>query len=569
MSVSKLLITRQILFSFCLVAFLVSCNPDEEATTPEKKPARATGWVSESDNAGSVPENISNPYDSIPDDQLPKKIDLSNFLPPVGNQGEYGTCVAWATAYNLKTALEAIKFNFSSSQLQEPANQLSPKYLFTALSSSEKGADCNGTAFTNALNLLLKKGVATKQTVPYTNLGNCSESNIDPQWDEEAKKHKIKNYRRIDPEVVVIKRALANNMPVVVGCKLDDSFMQWNSDAVYQFSGPNTEVGIHSYHAMCIVGYDNDKGPAGAFKVVNSWSDQWGTKGFIWVDYNFLVNGFVFGDNGKNLYVAVNDEQKPNITDPVTISGKNLTAWVFEDVSNEENNRPTQRKLKYNIYNQGSESINTDSRWGYCIFYINATNGEDYDILSYSEFDPNAPSRFYLEQNPNPKFSGLKMNVNIPSGSNLAYEMKANFTSPDEPGKFDFIEIDYWMPKNLNGNYYTVLYADVTEKFEETDEEDNFFFFPEQEPKTYSNGVGARKNVLIDSYQNNMGISKMNSHEAKRFHTMVSNKNRNAYTPQEIICMLKKEKRNGNLDRKINAFKNSKSANKLLVGSNK
>jgi hypothetical protein len=95
---------------------------------------------------------------------------------------------------------------------------------------------------------------------------------------------------------------------VVVGAKLDDSFMAWNSETVYQNATTTNQVGIHSYHAMCIVGYDNNRGPRGAFKVVNSWSKSWGAAGFIWVDYNFMVDGFSFN---KNFFVAVNDDQKP------------------------------------------------------------------------------------------------------------------------------------------------------------------------------------------------------------------------------------------------------------------
>ena len=569
------------IFTYLIIIILssgvVSCNPDDE-TTPEKKSARATGWFGESDNASAVPENIINPFDDVSEDQLPKKVDLSQYLPPVGDQGQYGTCVAWAAGYNLKTAMEGIKFGLTTSQLQSPTFQMSPKYLFTALPSSEKGADCNGTAFTNALNLMLKKGVATKQLVPYTELGNCAETNNNPAWDEEAKKHKIKNYRRIDASVVAIKRALANKMPVVIGCKLDDNFMQWNSEAVYQFSGPTTDVGIHSYHALCIVGYDNDKGPLGAFKVVNSWSNQWGDAGFIWVDYNFMVNGFVFGDNGKNLYVAVNDEQKPDVTDPgVPVSGKNLTAWILKDYPKPTIQNPTMRMLQYNIYNQGSEPINADSKWGYAIIYVNATNAKDLGIVSYCEFDPTAPKRYFLSENPNPNIRGLKMNVDIPSNSNLAFEFQTDRSNPDQPGRGDYLEINYIMPPNLNGNYYTVFVVDinfdnqgkVTEKFQESDEEDNFFYFPEQEPRLYTNGVGNRKNTAGFAFNNPISVSKLNTSEAKAFHTPVNPSNRNAYSTSEIIAFLKQEKRNGGLDRRIFASRNITSNEKMIVRSNK
>jgi C1A family cysteine protease len=569
MRVNKLLIAKQILFLFCLVAFLVSCDPDEE-NAPKTNSNKSTGWASNLDDPGTVQENIVNPFDQVPESQLPKNMDLSQYFPPIGDQGQYGTCVAWATAYNLKTALEAVKFNLTSVQLQNPAFQLSPKYLFTSLPSAEKGADCNGTAFTNALSLMQKKGVATKKLVPYTDLGNCSESNVDPQWDKDAEKHKIKTYRRIDADRLSIKRAIANKMPVVVGCKLDDAFMQWNSEAVYQFSGPTDNVGIHSYHAMCIVGYDDNKGPSGAFKVINSWGSQWGALGYIWVDYNFMVNGFVFGDKEKNLYVAVNDDQKPDVKnpEPVVSSGKNLTAWIFKDKSAPDKESARKRNLSFNIYNTGTEEISASSGWGYGFVYYNAYDAEDYGLVLYDNFDPTAPQRFYDSTKLNSS-NGLILNVNIPSKSSFAYEFQEDRNKPNEPGRSDTLTRGYDMPKNLNGYYYTVFMADIYDKIEESDENDNLFYVTDTEPILYTNGVGARKNVYDFDFNNRIKFSKANSSKTSQFRSAVNGKNRNAYTPQEIIYMLNREKRNGNLDRKISAFKNSKSESKILVGSNK
>ena len=50
------------------------------------------------------------PLDSIPQDidihdtptGLPSAVDFTDKFPPIGDQGQYGTCVAWAAGYNLK-----------------------------------------------------------------------------------------------------------------------------------------------------------------------------------------------------------------------------------------------------------------------------------------------------------------------------------------------------------------------------------------------------------------------------------------------------------------------------------
>ena len=225
---------RKIFSAFSLLLLVLFLNACKEDSPSPSAPAnvRKTGWQG-SDDPSTIPENLNNPFEGDPS-TLPTNIDLSAYLPPIGDQGQFGTCVAWATAYNCKTALEAIKFNLSQNQLQSPSYQLSPRYLFTALADDKKGADCNGSDFTPAMELMLTKGVASKAAVPYENLGNCSQALLDPAWNSDAAKHKIKYYRRLDNDVVTLKQALAAKMPVVVGAKLDDSFMAWNSETVYQ-----------------------------------------------------------------------------------------------------------------------------------------------------------------------------------------------------------------------------------------------------------------------------------------------------------------------------------------------
>ena len=53
---------------------------------------------------------------------LPSKVDLTDNLPPIGNQGQYGTCVAWAVAYNCRTFLYSKQKGLSKSALQQYEN---------------------------------------------------------------------------------------------------------------------------------------------------------------------------------------------------------------------------------------------------------------------------------------------------------------------------------------------------------------------------------------------------------------------------------------------------------------
>lgn len=533
-------LSTYIIFGLAL-CFFSSCEDikTEPDPTPTDSSSKKTGWKG-SDDPNTIPENLTNPFETNASD-LPGAVDLSQYLPPIGDQGQYGTCVAWATAYNCKTAMEAIKFELTPTQLASSGYQMSAKYLFTALADDKKGTDCNGSDFTPALDVMLNKGVATKAVVPYINMGNCASNLVESSWNEDAAKHKIKYYRRIDDNVTTIKQALAGKMPVIMGAKLDDSFMAWNSNTVYQNATTTTQVGVHAYHALCIVGYDNNKGPRGAFKVVNSWSNQWGADGFIWVDYNFMFNGFAFN---KNFFVAVNDEQKPNTgtdPDPVT-SGVEIAPWVDADYPLPDSG-DTWRSMEFDIFNIGTQTAPASQDWGYAYIYYNAYDANDYGIVFYDRLKNQGAykSVSFGKTDEQTNAYGFTINANIPSGKTLSSELFSG----------NGLIRSYVMPTNLTGFYYLVLAGDITDKFVESDENNNLFYTTDQEPKLFENGMGERISMMGDNFRNVFTKSQMQTNGAKRYQTSVTPKHKNAYTPNEIIDFLKKEARNGNLARKV------------------
>ena len=68
------------------------------------------------DCMGYIPQNediTDETTDDVDNDDsgLPSSVDWTKYTPAVGNQGSYGTCVAWATGYGLKTTLNNIDHN--------------------------------------------------------------------------------------------------------------------------------------------------------------------------------------------------------------------------------------------------------------------------------------------------------------------------------------------------------------------------------------------------------------------------------------------------------------------------
>lgn len=501
------------------------------------------GWFGE-DNMDQVPSSTNFGFGNS---NLPSAVDLTNYFPPIGNQNPYGTCVAWAVGYNVKTALSAIERQLNSSDLNEPSNQFSPKFLYNSIPSNEKSG-CGGTNFSSALNILQQNGIATMQTVPYTDLGNCSPSSIQSNWQQEASQNRISYYRRIDPTVGAVKENLANNIPIIIGLKLPQNFMNWNSSSVmtsrtdWVLSGDQ-----HAYHALAIAGYDDSKGPNGAFKVVNSWDYNWGDNGTIWIDYNLLLNELcVTFNGGKPLFIAANESGNGNGGEPdpnPTSTGGDLAPWVNQDYSTYQySGYINSRQIDFNIYNIGSQPVNASSAWGFYYVYYNAYNANDWGFIFADEFNTSVPANTFQQTD----YTTFTFNFNIPAGG--------DFTSA--VWGYNSIVRDYFMPP-INGEYYLLMIADARDDIAEQNEQNNLFYTTSQFPIFFQDGYGFAgdeeagiRSEYEHSFENTISVNStvLKKHE---FMTSVKPSTQNAYTPEEIIDFLKQRKADGSFETKL------------------
>lgn len=204
---------------------------------------------------------------------------LKQFVPDVQDQGGYGTCVGWSSAYYGRSILEARRSN-TTNQASITENAFSP--VFTYLNANvEDDYNCQGGAFIGkAMEAMVEKGV------PYfKDFDVMCETTIPESILEIATENRIKDFTRLfgadeSEEVKVdgVKRSLLNGNPVIIGFKVENSF--YSAKTVYE---PDN-LGIDGGHAMCVIGYDDDK-YGGSFEIVNSWGPSWGNEGFMWIRY--------------------------------------------------------------------------------------------------------------------------------------------------------------------------------------------------------------------------------------------------------------------------------------------
>ena len=520
-----------ILLSGCI--FLQSCS-EALPILVEILAVAASGWLIDDEDMDNIPEDI---VIIDPDEEgLAKKVDLSVKFPPIGNQGSYGTCVAWATGYNMKTALDAIDKGWSSSQLSSSSNQTSPADLWAGIPTASRGSGCNGSNFEPALNALITKGAASLATVPYSKL-DCSSTS--PKGNSSQK---LANYRKIcsetqGKELKNFKYYLSQGRPILIGAKLGDRFMAWNSSSVIKSDTYLKEGMQHAYHAMVLTGYDDSKN---AFRVRNSWGSSWGDNGSIWVDYDFFLNSFVFA-----AFVAQNESSVSfagsTIASEDLTSGYDLMAYSAEDKVDPEGESELDRVFSYEIYNSGTNAIKAKQKWSAVYMYYNASNAKDYQII-YEDYytDEFRYSDKLMDVLPdgmtNALCGGYWNNLDVDAGSRIG----------------DDFEILYTMPE-ITGRYYLVVFVDAFDAIAEGNEDNNFYFITAENGKPLEFENGVMKTELKSSTLKALKTPK--AFGDTEHQTPICKANPNAYSPAEISRLLLHDKTTGELDAKVAQYR--------------
>ena len=442
-------INRKIYIIGFITLLLIGCDeitPVEEENNPTDNNPYGTGqdYSSEMNTLGSTPMDLS--IVTLSEGNVratTSSIMLYDYIPPVRSQGRYGTCTAWGIGYYARTIMYAREHNLTKADLENPNNVFSPKYLF--LATEHRGDNCNGSNPYFAFKAMQDRGIATWQAVPYEDIGTCSGSPTS-DWNSNASEYKIESFRRIDPtDKNALKMYISMGRPMQISCNLGQNFFSINDEVLYD-DDYSTDVSEHSYHTMCLIGYDDDKGANGAFRIVNSWGENWGDDGFVWIDYNFFSERFCYaayvieGDKG-GLSDGLIDQ---NVINPsMIVDGKDLITIEFEDNLDSESSNKRDRALTYNVFNKGSETISASQDWNIVYYYYNAYDPEnDYGIILYDYYTDDVGTQ-YIGQNNDFDSISVQMNrygifnwwnyVDVPSGWSVAKSVY-----PDDGYDYDF-----------------------------------------------------------------------------------------------------------------------------------
>ncbi len=250
---------------------------------------------------------------------LPSRVDLSPYLPPVGHQGSIGSCSAWSTVYYAKTLQENQEREWGA---QDRNHQYSPLFTYNQIT----GGVNRGTAITQHMTILEEKGATPFPLFPHTD--NIKVLPGEKAY-KEAENYRSASHKRLDRydekrgqwvvDLHTVKTVLAEGLPVIGGFEVYENFYNYKGGIYKRVSGKPT-----GGHAMCIVGYDDE---FGALRIVNSWGEDWGDRGFIWLDYDLFETLCIY--NCAVMYDII-DSPAEEIAPPAP-SGLSASMGGFED----------------------------------------------------------------------------------------------------------------------------------------------------------------------------------------------------------------------------------------------
>ncbi len=216
---------------------------------------------------------------------IPSSKDLRAAWWTVGNQGDTGACVGWASADG------ALRWHFVKAGLIKKTDRLSPRFLWMAAKETDDFKaqpttfiDLDGTTIKAALDVSRKYGAVKEKVLPFTS-GKLYGKDVKSFY-ALAAQLKITSYYNLKLDLTHIKAWLANSGPVLVRVVVDGTWRDANTKATSNLDVYDAKSADEG-HAVVLVGYTPDR-----FIIRNSWGTTWGDRGFAYASLAYAEKAF-------------------------------------------------------------------------------------------------------------------------------------------------------------------------------------------------------------------------------------------------------------------------------------
>jgi C1A family cysteine protease len=206
----------------------------------------------------------------LPAVKLPRKVDWTARMSPVRDQGDEGTCVAFAATSGMKEYQELLDY--------EKPVVLSPRFVYSECKKIDGMPAAEGTTVRAAMQVLENRGVCQEKFWPYV---SHQKTGARAGAVSDAKKFRVKTYARI-LNLHELRLSLFTKGPCVIGVEVFSGMLETRTGLVPL---PGKDEASLGGHAISPVGYDDGKR---LVKFKNSWSDQWGRKGYGSLPYTYI-----------------------------------------------------------------------------------------------------------------------------------------------------------------------------------------------------------------------------------------------------------------------------------------
>src|SRR5215831_2412857 len=216
----------------------------------------------------------------------PASVDLRAAWWAVGDQGNTGSCVGWASTEGV------MRYHMVQAAKIAKNVQLSPRFTWMAsketdglVARPETMIEEAGTQLKAAMDVLRKYGAATMAQLPF-NIGTLMYAGDENTFYANIAQRKISAYFNLLKDINQWKTWLAAHGPIMAGLSVDHTWD--NATATHgnlDVFMPNT---VRGGHAVTIVGYLSN----GRIIIRNSWGTGWGDQGFGYALPQYIAGAF-------------------------------------------------------------------------------------------------------------------------------------------------------------------------------------------------------------------------------------------------------------------------------------